>query len=103
MLYALILWLFSLIQHILAFCLEYVLASASHLAIQRNSSPKNENSLTIYSPSCRHDFLSSDEHKNIFLVCIMQGDRTTSETTQREHDGQVENIGICIFCIYPFT
>ncbi len=33
----------------------------------------------------------------------MQGDRTTSETTQREHDGQVENIGICIFCIYAFT
>ncbi len=28
------------------------LASASHLAIQRNSSPKNENSLIIYSSSC---------------------------------------------------
>ncbi len=35
------------------------------------------------------DFLSSDEHKKRFLVFIMQGDRTTLETTQSEHDGQV--------------
>ncbi len=37
-------------------------------------------------------FLSSDEHKQRFLICVMQGDRTTSETTQSEHDDQVKNI-----------
>ncbi len=35
-----------------------------------------------------YDFLSQDEHKQRFLFQIMQ-DRTTSETTQSEHEGQV--------------
>ncbi len=64
------------------------LASASHLALQRNSSRKNENVLPHVVPDV-YDFLSLDEHNEIFLDCIMQEGIPTSETTQSEHDGQV--------------
>ncbi len=62
------------------------LASASHLALQRDSSPKMS---IISSFTEHHVILSKDEHKQIFFVHIRQGEITISETTQSEHDSQV--------------
>ncbi len=84
MLYVLIL-LHSLIQSILAFCLEYVSNLCITLLLKVIVHP---NIKILMSPDV-YDFLSSDEHKQRFLVCVMQWDRTTSETTQSEHNGQV--------------
>ncbi len=67
-----------LIQPIIVFCLH-------HIVIKRDSSPKNKDYHVI--PDV-YDFLSSGEHKQIFLVRLMQGDHTL-ETTRSEHDGQV--------------
>ncbi len=80
MLYVLIL-LLSLIQSTLAFCLEYV----SNLCITLLLKVIVHPNIKILMLPGVYDFLSSDE----LLICVMQGDRTTSETTQSERNGQV--------------
>ncbi len=85
MLYVLILWLSSLIQPICAFCLEYVSNLCITFLLKMIVHPK----IKILMSSHMFDFFFSDEHKQRFLVRVMQGDRTTSETTQSEHDDQV--------------